>query len=107
MLIHRIVAATDEIRTSARRTANRRATHSLARRVAETIWRATWHTGAHVIRERRRRRLAESIHRERQVLARLSEDQLKDIGITRAEALREASRDWGDIPRSRQDSNDW
>ena len=107
MMIHRVVAATDEKGTSTRRTGNGHVTRSFARMVAETLWHATWHTGAHVIRERRRRRLAESIHRERQVLARLSEDQLKDIGITRAEALREASRDWGDVPRSRQDSNDW
>jgi len=42
------------------------------------------------------------IRKERDALANLSDHELRDIGITRAQANREALRGYGDIPDSRR-----
>ena len=44
---------------------------------------------------------AAAIARERKALSRLSESELKDIGITRAQAEREAAREYFDLPSQR------
>jgi len=40
-----------------------------------------------------------SVHRQRARLAQLDEDALRDIGLTRAQALQEAQRRFWDAPR--------
>jgi len=44
---------------------------------------------------------AREVHVQRRQLANLNERQLQDIGINRAEALREAARPFWDFPESR------
>jgi uncharacterized protein YjiS (DUF1127 family) len=41
------------------------------------------------------------IHNERQALMGLSDSTLKDIGLSRADAFREASKPWWQIPGNR------
>ena len=41
------------------------------------------------------------IHNERQALMSLSEHTLKDIGLSRADAYREANRPWWQLPDNR------
>jgi uncharacterized protein YjiS (DUF1127 family) len=45
--------------------------------------------------------LAHSVYRERQALLSLDERGLRDIGVSRADAVREASRALWDIPERR------
>ena len=45
--------------------------------------------------------LAIAVHRERRALRRLTDQQLLDIGLTRAQALRESRRAWRDLPQER------
>lgn len=49
----------------------------------------------------RRLPLAHRIHRERRALMSFSDRGLKDLGLSRADAYREASRSWWDIPGDR------
>ena len=51
--------------------------------------------------QRRLDELRDQIKRERQQLAELEDDVLKDIGITREQALRESARSYDDIPTRR------
>ena len=50
--------------------------------------------------------LVNSVRRERRHLAKLSDSQLDDLGISRAEANAEASRGWPDLPKSRMSGID-
>lgn len=45
--------------------------------------------------------LRDQVKHERQQLAELEDDVLRDIGITREQALRESSRSYDDIPAKR------
>lgn len=44
---------------------------------------------------------AYQIYRERRALLSLSDHALKDLGLSRADAYREATRPWWEIPRDR------
>ncbi len=46
-------------------------------------------------------RLAIAVYRERRALRRLTAQQLLDIGLTRAQAMRESRRAWRDLPQER------
>ncbi len=46
----------------------------------------------------KRYRVAKMVARQRQQLSQLDSDQLKDIGISRSDAITESSREFWDIP---------
>lgn len=50
--------------------------------------------------------LHESVRKERDSLANLSDDQLRDIGLHRAEAERESQRLYFDLPKDRETNED-
>lgn len=71
--------------------------------VAETYSRSWVGKLVHFIREQYALDvLREQIKSERKTLAGLSDEQLRDIGVTRSQANQEALRGYGDIPDSRR-----
>ncbi|MEM7068048.1 MAG: DUF1127 domain-containing protein [Pseudomonadota bacterium] len=50
-------------------------------------------------------KLKSEIRAERDQLAKLTDQELLDMGITRSQAMREAKRKFNDIPKSRIDTN--
>ena len=107
MLIHETVATADKNSPSIKRTYAARTTRSRTRSLAEAMWFAIWKTCVQCVRGVRWSRLALTVNRERKALALLSDDQLQDIGLSRAEICRETNRHWTDLPRSRLQGDDW
>ncbi len=77
---------------------------SPARLAAEALWALAWHSGQGVLTGARRVRFARMVARERAALARLSPDELVDLGIEHDVARRECTRGWFDLPRNRPGS---
>ncbi|MCP5206557.1 MAG: DUF1127 domain-containing protein [Hahellaceae bacterium] len=50
----------------------------------------------------KRIRLAREIAKQRRMLAQLNDSQLKDIGISRYDAIEESNRDFWDIPENQK-----
>lgn len=101
MLIHEFLAADDKARTSVKHAHASRAPRSPARLAAEATWCAIWHTAMALERGSRWMALAARIRRERQTLLTLDDNQLDDIGLTRDQAVCEATRHWSDLPAGR------
>lgn len=74
---------------------------SPARLAAEGTWTLIWHGGRLGLAGLRRVRLARLIARERAALAKLSPDELIDLGIEYDVARRECVRSWLDVPPGR------
>ena len=106
-MIHESIAKRDQNRGLDNCTQARLAPRTGTRLFAELVWRTTWQAGKRVYGALCWSALAQRVYRERRELVGLSDEQLKDIGLTRIEADREANRHWSDLPRSRQDGNDW
>ena len=101
MLIQDSLAQTDQSHDSIDKGRSRAATKSPGRIMAEGLWFTIWHAAMALLAAGRWSLFAERIRRERMVLTTLDDAQLKDIGVTRAQADREAARHWTDLPRSR------
>jgi uncharacterized protein YjiS (DUF1127 family) len=75
--------------------------HSMPMQVANRTFHGLWHGWQTAVAGAFHAALASEVRRERNTLLTLNDQQLRDIGIDRITAKREAQRSWFDLPTGR------
>lgn len=102
MLIHdSLYQSSTEVTSTTADQAVSSSRHSLPMHIANRTFHGIWHGWQTAMAGAYHATLASEVRRERNALLDLNDQQLRDIGIDRITAKREAQRSWLDLPTDR------
>ncbi|MEE9319549.1 MAG: DUF1127 domain-containing protein [Granulosicoccus sp.] len=102
MLIHdSLYQSSSDVTSATADQTNSNSRHSMPMQIANRTFHGLWHGWQAAVAGACQTILASEVRRERNALLDLNDQQLRDIGIDRITAKREAQRSWLDLPTGR------